>query len=95
MSYHGVRNWPPVWTYTANDHTIKTVRGEVGTLAYVHSNALASSRCFIVIDYEGEMYVGSLLFDSQTFCKQVGDILKIHLKWSIKDIGDLDLSHTL
>ena len=79
MSYRGSSNWPPVWTHFRNG-TIKTVRGEVGTLAHVHSNGLSSNRCYIVIDYEEEMYVGTLIFGDIVFCNQIRDLLKLHLK---------------
>ena len=93
MSYRGVSNWPPVWTQTGKDSVI-TVTGEVGVLIYVHSNPLMSSKCFLVVDHGGETYVGTLIFENRAFCKQVADILQGHLKRSVRDIGDLDLSHT-
>src|SRR6185503_10460911 len=92
MSYRQLKNWPPVWT-RARDKMVKTVVGEVGVLSYVHSNATLSSRCYLVMDYEDETYVGTLLFDDHAFCEQVGNFLRLHVNRSIKDIGDLDLSH--
>ncbi len=94
MSYRGTSNWPPVWTHFRND-TIKTVRGEVGTLVHVHSNALSSNRCYIVIHYEGEMYVGTLIFGDTVFCNQIRDLLKLQLNRHIREIGDLDMLRTL
>ena len=94
MSYRGMSNWPPVWTRTRNND-VKTVRGEIGVLTYVYSNPQLSSRCFLVIDYEGETYVGALIFESHAFCQQVTDLLWSHMNRSIKEIGDLDLSYTL
>ncbi len=88
MSYRGLKNWPPVWTH-ARDNNFKTVRGEIGVLAYVHSNAQSSNRCYLVIDYEGETYVGTLIFGNQTFCKQITDLLRLHLKRPIKELGEL------
>ena len=94
MSYRGLKNWPPVWT-RAKNNVVKTVNGEVGILTYVHSNAQSSSRCYLIMDYEGETYVGTLIFGNQAFCKQFSDLLRLHLKSPIKDIGDLDVSHML
>jgi hypothetical protein len=94
MSYRRLKNWPPVWT-RARGNVVKTVTGEVGVLTYVYSNARLSSRCFLVMDYEGETYVGTLIFGNQAFCEQVSDLLRSHLNKSIKEIGDLDLTHTL
>ncbi len=94
MSYRGLSNWPPVWTQARRD-SVKTVIGEVGTLIYVHSNPLMSSKCFLVMEHGGETYVGTLLFDNDAFCRQINILLQCHLKRSIRDIGDLDLSATL
>lgn len=94
MSYRGLTNWPPIWT-RARSNVVKTVRGEVGVLAYVHSNAQSSSRCYLIMDYEDETYVGTLIFGDQAFCKQITDLLRLYLKHPIKDIGDLEISHTL
>ena len=94
MSYHGIRNWPPVWTRT-REEGVARVTGEVGILIFVHSNALMPTKCFLVIDHGAETYVGTLIFDNQDFCNQVSGFLQNNLKRSIRDIGDLDLLHTL
>jgi hypothetical protein len=90
MIYRGLKNWPPAWTRTTKDN-IKTVTGEVGILQYVHSNPNVSGKCYLVMDYESETYVGTLVFESHAFCKQVGDLLSFHLKMTIQEIGDLEL----
>jgi hypothetical protein len=94
MSYRHSKNWPPVWTRARGD-VVKTVAGEVGVLSFVHSNERLASRCYLVMDHEGETYVGTLLFDDHAFCEQVTNLLRLYVNRSIKDIGDLDLSHTL
>ena len=94
MSYGGVKNWPPVWTRTERQ-VVKTIKGEVGLLTYVHSNPMVSSKCYLVIEYEGETYVGTLIFDTHDFCKLVGQLLTFNLRRPITEIGDLDLSHLL
>ena len=95
MSYRGISNWPPVWTQTGTDSVI-TVTGEVGVLLYVHSNSLVSNKCFLFVYHSsGEAYIGTLIFDNLRFCKQITEILQGQLKRSIRDIGDLNLSHTL
>lgn len=95
MSHRTRPNWPPVWTQTLNDGTSKTVKGEVGVLKYVHANARISSKCFLVIEHERERYVGCLIFDDVKFCAQIAEMLRGQSGRPIKDIGDLDLSHTL
>ena len=94
MSYRGVRNWPPVWTLTRKE-SAGTLRGEVGVLKYVHYNTIMSNKCFLVIDFQAESYIGSLIFKDHSFCKQISHVLVDHIGRPIKDIGDLDVSHLL
>ena len=69
--------------------------GEVGILKYVHSNSLMSNKCFLVIYFQEEAYIGSLIFKDHAFCGQISNLLRDHVGRSIKEIGDLDLSSTL
>ena len=39
--------------------------------------------------------MGSMHFDDSQFCRQIYTILQGQVGLCIKDIGDLDLSHTL
>ena len=94
MSYHGVLNWPPVWTQTTKK-TIKTLKGELGTLNRIVMHDLISRRFFLLIEYENEYYLGCLFFDEATFCKQIHDLLQSYIGCSIKEIGSIDLSFTL
>jgi hypothetical protein len=94
MSYRGVRNWPPVWTLTSKE-SAGTLRGEVGVLKYVHYNTIMSNKCFLVIDFQAESYIGSLIFKDHALCKQISRLLVDHIGRPIKDIGDLDVSHLL
>jgi hypothetical protein len=47
------------------------------------------------MEYNGHHYTGSMYFDDIGFCYDVDMILKSNLGRSMKDIGDLDLSHLL
>jgi hypothetical protein len=94
MSYRGINNWPPVWTNAKKDQ-VRTVRGEVGILTYAYSNAELPGKCYLVIDYEGEAYVGTLLLENHEFCKKLCELLNLHLNKPTKDIGDLDLQQML
>ena len=67
------------------------IKGEVGVLRYVRSTDEPSKKCFLVIDYDGQYYVGSLLFDDSAICSKICALLQLHLGRSIKDIGDLDV----
>jgi hypothetical protein len=95
MSYRGVPNWPPVWTPAARNGSVMTLTGEVGVLKYVHSNSLRSNKCFLVIDFQEEAYIGSLIFKDHSFCGQISRLLRDHVGRLIKEIGDLDVSHLL
>jgi len=91
-----VRNWPPVWTLAVTRNgSVKTLMGEVGILKYVHSNSLMSNKCFLIIDFQDEAYIGSLIFKDHSFCGQISNIFRDHVGCPIKEIGDLDVSHLL
>jgi hypothetical protein len=96
MSAHGVSNWPPVWTQASGGSRPKIVRDEVGILRYVHAyDHPASDKCYLLIEYEGEHYLGSLIFDNATFCHHITALLRQHIGRSIEEIGDLDVSFML
>jgi hypothetical protein len=90
-----VPNWPPVWTQWTKGGGINIVKGEVGVLRYVRSPDHPSKKCFLVIEYDGQHYVGTLLFDDSSFCSQVCKRLQHQLGRAISEVGDLDVSFTL
>jgi len=94
MDHRTVPNWPPIWTRSLKEG-VKTVRGEVGTLSYVYANELVSNKCYLVIDYQNESYVGTLIFDDSIFCGQITKLLRQHVGRAISEIGDLNVSHLL
>lgn len=95
MRRHGIANWPPVWTQPKREKN-KSMRGEFGVLRYVHwNNHGGSNKCYLVMEYNSEHYVGALIFDDSTFCRQIATILQAHIGEAISDIGGLDVSSTL
>jgi hypothetical protein len=92
MSHNGVKIWPPVWRQPKSDG--KTVTGEVGVLFYVHYNPPTSGTCYLVIDHEGETYVGTLTIENQAFCMELTTLLRSNLRRPIRYIGDLSLPDT-
>jgi hypothetical protein len=94
MSYRGLPNWPPVWTHGYSTE-VKTARGELGVLKHVMIHDQIPTKCFLIVEHEAERYTGCLLFDDASFCRQMQTILEAYLGRPIKDIGDLDLNHTL
>ena len=94
MSYHGLPNWPPVWTWIGGEEN-KYPRGEVGMLKEVRlSKVEPSDRCFLIIEYDQAAYIGCLLFDDPSFCRQISKLLMDHRGYSIQDIGGLDVGQT-
>jgi hypothetical protein len=95
MSYRGVPNWPPVWVWRGIGEN-KRPKGEVGILKNVTPSRLAGRhRCFLVIEYEGATYMGCLLFNEHSFCRQVTKLLFGYCGRSLEDIGALEVSATL
>jgi hypothetical protein len=47
------------------------------------------------MEHEKSVYVGCLIFNDHSFCAQISTILREQTGRPIKEIGDLDLSHTL
>ena len=92
MSYHGIPNWPPVWTQMRFGD-VKIVKGEVGVLIYVHAGG-AVNTSYLVIEHENQNYSGSLVFDDGPFCRQIVDLLQRYCGRSVKEIGDLQVSFT-
>lgn len=90
----GWPTWPPKWTTTRMDPNDRPV-GEIGTLQQPLMNELLDTKIFLFIDYNGSRYMGMMVFDEPKFCLQIFAVLKANVGRSIKDIGDLDLSHTL
>lgn len=91
MSRRGISNWPPVWTNSTKEDPQK-IYGEVGVLRYIHLADQASKKCYLVIEYNRERYVGSLSFDDTAFCSQICRLLQQHIGRSVKEIGDSDVS---
>jgi|SRR5262249_11704492 len=93
--YRGIPSWPPVWTWESGLENHRP-KGEIGILRKVEaSNIRPADRCFLYIEHEASSYIGCLLFDDSTFCGYVATLLENHCNRSVKEIGGLDVSHTL
>jgi hypothetical protein len=94
MVCYGIPNWPPVWT-PANPRDDKpSLRDEIGVLKHVLGQS-SKNTCFLVIAHDDAHYLGALLFDDGLFCQQIYKFLQACTGRTIKEIGDLDLSHLL
>ena len=95
MSYHGIPNWPPVWTKKGEDGGVCKLQGEVGQLEYVFANERVSNKLFLVMRHEGERYVGCLIFNDRSLCQQMAQFLRLQTGRLISQIGELDVGHML
>jgi hypothetical protein len=89
----GVISWPPEWKPVGRDGG--SVRGELGALDDVSMNKLIPNKVFLAMDHLAERYITVLAFDDEPFANQLYGLLLNNIGRSIKEIGDLDLSHTL
>ena len=87
----GIPSWPPTWTTTRLDANDRPT-GEIGTLERAMMHALFDNKIFMFIQYR---YMGSIHLDDRQFCHQIYTILQANVGRSIKEIGDLNLSHML
>lgn len=90
MNYRGLPNWPPLWCRTGKP----SLTGEIGVLTSADSDR-TGKRCYLSMEFQGERYFGTLLFDDSTFCWYICKTLKNRIGLTIKEIGELDLAHTL
>jgi hypothetical protein len=76
MSYRGVPNWPPAWTWIDGEENSHP-KGEIGILKTTQlSKIQPANRCFLLIFYKDSSYIGCLLFDDRAFCDQVTKLLQ-------------------
>jgi hypothetical protein len=74
----------------------KHPRGESGILKEVSLTKIKPANlCYLYIDHEGSSYIGCLLFDDETFCRQMINVFQAHYNHPIIEIGSLDLSYLL
>ena len=55
------------------------------------SNSALHRERVMYVDYEGSSYIGCLLVDDQTFCRQMINVFQAHYNSPILEIGSLDL----
>jgi hypothetical protein len=93
MSYRGVPNWPPTWSWI-DGREDNHPRGEIGILrAVLLSKLQPANRCFLLIFYERSSYLGCLLFDDLAFCDQIVKLLQSYCNRPIAEISSLDVGH--
>ena len=89
----GTVGWPPLWKCVGNDRGV--VQGEVGMLEDVSMHDSIEDKIFIAMSHMSEKYIAVLVFDDGMFAKQIYSLFVQQIGRSIREIGDLDLSHLL
>jgi len=56
---------------------------------------LTDTKLFMFIEYQSFRYMGFIGFDDPAFCSQIHTSSKANIGRSIKELGDLDVSHML
>ena len=87
----GCRSWPPSWQPIGKSRGI--VQGELAILELVSMHNLIPNKIFLSMQHLAERYTAVLQFDDGVFTKQLYPLLLENIEHSIKEIGDLDLSH--
>jgi hypothetical protein len=96
MSYRGLGNWPPVWTWRGGKGENKRPQGEIGVLRDVLSSQVQpSSRIYLIMQCEGEEYMGCVLFNDSAFCSQICELLKRNCGKPLSEIGSLEIGHLI
>jgi hypothetical protein len=91
MSYRGVSNWPPAWV-GRNTNQLEQPRGEIGILKNVILSKLEPiNKFYLMIEHEGEEYLGALLFDDRFACHRAYRLLLNHRGKPVQKIGATDV----
>ena len=90
-----------MWTGTGDN---KFPRGEVGLLKEVYISIVDPNqpdsqrpynRIYLFMEYRDSRYLGCLILDDPAFSRQLGKILSEQCGKTLKEIGEIDLSHLL
>jgi hypothetical protein len=79
-----------MWVPANRENTLR-LSGEVGILVQVFASKQIHDKCFLVIDHNGQRYVGTLMFDDPSFCVQIVHVLRSRTGHSIQEIGDVEV----
>ncbi len=83
-------DWPPNWIRTEGEGNAKLI-GEIGILrSVVRSRFEPLTTCYLMMEFQGSSYMGTLLFREGSLCRQVFELLQQHSGESIQQIGNLE-----
>jgi hypothetical protein len=95
MRYGGLSAWPPQWIKTGGGSSEAAPNIRNRNSKQVVFSKVDDTRCYLLIDFNKEEYMGTLLIEDAGFCRQISSLLQKHLGDSIEKIGSLDLSDLL
>jgi hypothetical protein len=93
MWRRGKNSWPPFWSNAMAEGS-KRANGEVGILRHVHGSPV-STRCLLVIEYDGERFIGILVLPDSKLCRSIVIFLRNHVGRPIREIGELEIGSSL
>jgi hypothetical protein len=92
MMFRGNRSWPPDWLWR-DGYDDTHPRGEVGILKNVIPSTTAGG-CFLIMEHCGAEYIGALLLTDLAFSRDIFRLLVRFSGKTIREIGEVDLTHT-
>jgi hypothetical protein len=85
-------NWPPNWTRIEGEGD-PTLTGEIGILrSIVRSRFEPLTTCYLMMDFQGCSYMGTLSFREGSLSRQVFELLQQHSGDSLHQIGNLEFN---
>ena len=69
------------------------LQGEIGVLRNVYYSEHAEARiCYLVIEHESKVLIGTLQFDDPHVCTDVCRVIHEQIGRTIREIGNLEIS---
>ena len=94
LACFGFAAWPPVWSH-AGAKPNKRLMGEIGVFTGSLFHDQTPKRLFIRMEFQGDKYLGRLVVSDWSICRTLHRFLKDHVGKEIREIGSLDVSHSL
>gem|GEM_PF-1380862 len=89
-----LRQWPPVWVSLDNEDERRS-RSVEGVLTEVRESISRSDGIVLIMDHNDNRYGSILIFSDMAFRRQIFELLKDCVGFSIQQVGDIDLRYTL
>ena len=89
LSYRGVSSWPPIWVGW-NSKQLDQSKTETAVLKDV-TLSTTDLRCYLMIEHEGEEYLGALLFEDHNSCLRIYRLLLSHRGETIRQVSEIDV----